>query len=262
MDKRLLRAYLIELVGTFAFVFVAAGLACVNVMTTAAETSPGAAPLTSQQPGLIGAALGQALVWMALVAWSAPVSGGYLNPAITTMRWILGRLSSVRFAWFLGAQMIGGVLAGLVLKLMFDPVVLQIAHYGAPYLDPYAFASPSQPSQAALWAGLTIELLLTFFLVLAMFARVEQSPAPWLSAAVMAAAVLFAGPLTGAALNPARWFGPAFWDMLDGSTSRAPGREAIVYLAGPILGAVLAGLFANRVYLPAKLETQEKTGLP
>jgi glycerol uptake facilitator-like aquaporin len=243
MDMRLLHAYLVELVGTFGFVFVAAGLACVSVTTTPAEAMPGSAPLTGHQPGLLGVALGQSLVWMALVAWSAPLSGGYLNPAIALMRWVFGRLSSVRLAWFIGAQMMGGVLAAFALKLIFEPRILHTAHYGAPYLNPLVF---TVPSQGAIWAGLAIELLLTFFFVLAMFARVEQTPSPWLSAAVMAGAALFAGPLTGAALNPARWFGPAFWEMVDHDANRAI-RETLVYVAGPILGALLAAAFASRV---------------
>ncbi len=257
MDLRLLRAYLVELVGTFAFVFVASGLACVNVMTTAAGTTLGSTSLTLQQPGLLGVALGQALVWVALVAWSAPVSGGYLNPAIAIMRWVLGRLSTVRLAWFIGAQIVGAVLAGLVLQLMFDVTILRTAHFGAPFLNPLPFANMSS---GTLWAGLAIELLLTFFLVLTMFARVEQTPAPWLSGAVLAAAVLFAGPLTGAALNPARWFGPVFWEILDGTADRPPGQHALVYIAGPIVGALLAGAFAMKVYLPAKEVSTDKSG--
>lgn len=213
--------------------------------------------MTVQQPGLVGVAIGQALVWMALVAWSAPVSGGFLNPAISLMLWVFGRLNTIRLAWFLGAQLIGGVLAGFVLQLLFKTDILRTAHFGAPFLNPLAY---SLPSNSAVWAGVGVELLLTFFLVLAMFSSKESSaagsiPASWLSGGMLAAAVLFAGPLTGAGLNPARWFGPVFWQLLDRSAEEASGQspatQALVYIAGPILGALLAGAFVFRVYLPA-----------
>lgn len=256
MDPRLLRAYFVELIGTFGFVLIAGGLSCVNVMTTAAETSPGSAALTLQQPGLLGVALGQALIWMALVAWSAPVSGGYLNPAITVMRWVFNRLPTDRLAWFLGAQLIASVMAGLVLKLVFEPSILRTAHFGAPFLNPLAYPTMSQD---AIWAGLGLELVLTFFLVLAMFVTVEGVPAPWLSAGVLAAATLFAGPLTGAGLNPARWFGPTFWRSLDGAAGSSPGQQALVYIAGPIVGALLAGLFVFRIYTPAVKDRRDES---
>lgn len=258
MNIQLIRAYCIELIGTFAFVFIASGLACVNVMTSAAETSPGLTPLTAQQPGLFGVALGQALVWVALISWSAPVSGGYLNPAIAIMRWVFNRLSTVRLAWFLGAQILGAVLACFVLQLMFKPEVLRTAQVGAPYLNPLAFGSTAQ---STIWAGLAIELLLTFFFVLAMFSTTDQTPAPWLSGAVLAGAVLFAGPLTGAALNPVRWIGPMFWEVVERTAGDSAARQALVYIAGPIIGALLAGAFAYRVYLPARSDAAKNDGL-
>ncbi|MEI7685091.1 MAG: aquaporin [Planctomycetota bacterium] len=257
MDGKLFRAYLVELVGTFAFVFFASGLACVNAMTSVTETSPGLTPLATQQPGLLGVAMGQALVWLALIAWSAPVSGGYLNPAVAIARWVFNRLSSDRLAWFIDAQILGAVLAGLALQLIFEPAILKTAQFGAPYLNTLAFGSLSSGS---IWAGMGIELVLTFFFVLAMFTTTEQAPAPWLSGAVLAAAVLFAGPLTGAGLNPARWLGPVFWQMIDGSAGNLASRQALVYIAGPIVGALLAGAFAFRVYLPARLEAPKSTG--
>ncbi len=67
--------------------------------------------------------------------------------------------------------------------------------------------------------------------------------------------MLVAFPLTGAALNPARWFGPVVCDAVTGASNQ-PWSDFLVYLAGPILGALLAGLFCARV-LPAP-EAAEK----
>ena len=60
----------------------------------------------------------------------------------------------------------------------------------------------------------------------------------------MIAAVIIGFPLTGAALNPARWFGPVLWELslADAGSRRGPMADMFVYLAGPILGALLAGL--------------------
>ena len=92
------------------------------------------------------------------------------------------------------------------------------------------------------------------FLVFAIFGWLDDAPQPSdarqasvVAGAVLTACVLFAQPLTGAALNPARWFGPVFWDALAGSEGR-PWADALVYLAGPILGALLGGFFVHKVY--------------
>jgi aquaporin Z len=241
MDRQLFRDYIVELIGTFGFVFFASGLACVNVMTTTADASPGSLPVTIQQPGLVGVALGQALAWMALVAWAGPLTGGYLNPAVAVMRWVFGRLPTVRMAWLLGAQLVGAVVAGLVLQLVFDSGILRACRGGAPHLNPLAFG---EANTASLLAGVGVEFLLTFFFVLAMFAHGDRSFA-LSSGAILAAAVLVAGPLTGAALNPARWFGPAFWDVVNKTSASTPGREAIIYVVGPIVGALAAAALAR-----------------
>ena len=135
MDKTLGRAYLIELVGTFALVYFGAGIVCVNHMTLPTKAAPvqitynesaGKEPLTmyGHQPGLVGIALGQGLVLVVLLAVTLPLSGGYLNPAITLMLWVFNRLDNKRTSWFIGAQMLGGVLAGLCLRYTFSETLL------------------------------------------------------------------------------------------------------------------------------------------
>src|SRR5581483_12081268 len=106
MEPRLPRAYLIELLGTFALVYVGAGVVCVNQVTTAVGQQAGTAPLTLHQPGLVGLALAQGLIVAVMLAVTVPYSGGYLNPAITLMLWCLGRAPTVRSAWLIGAQLV------------------------------------------------------------------------------------------------------------------------------------------------------------
>src|SRR4051812_7574167 len=104
MDKSLVRAYGLELLGTFALVYFGAGIVCVNHMTTGAGGQPGTAALLGHQPGLVGIALAQGLILATVLAATMHVSGGYLNPAVALMLWVCNRLPSGRAAWLIGAQ--------------------------------------------------------------------------------------------------------------------------------------------------------------
>jgi aquaporin TIP len=255
MDKKLLRDYFIELLGSFFFVLAAAGISCVNAMTLPTGQTAGTAPLTLHQPGVLGVALAQGLVWAVVLGLTAPVTGGFLNPAITLMLWLFNRVSTARMAWLIGAQLLGGLLAGLCLRFAFAPDLLRAAHFGAPHINPLAYPNLVQGS---VWAGAGVELILTFLLVYAIFGAKEEESAygphgAWLSGAVVAASVLLAFPLTGAALNPARWFGPTVWEYsVWDRTGRRPFDDAFPYVAGPILGALAAGWWCFKVYLPGR----------
>ena len=256
MDKKLLRDYFIELVGTFFFVLAAAAATCVNVMTLPGGETAGRAPLTLHQPGILGVALAQGLVWAVMLALTAPLTGGFLNPAVTLMLWLFNRITTVRTAWLVGAQLLGGFLAGLCLRFAFDlEQILQPARFGAPHLNPLAY--PALP-QASIWAGTGIELVLTFLVTFAIFgSKPETGPLPhgaWLSGAALTACVLIAFPLTGAAANPARWFGPVLWEsFLPGRIGRQHAfADAFAYIAGPILGAVAAGWWCFKILPPGR----------
>ena len=254
MDKKLLRDYCIELVGSFFFVLTATAVTCVNAMTLPAEQTAGTAPLTLHQPGLLGMAIAQGLIWAVLIALTAPVTGGFLNPAITLMLWLFNRVSTVRASWLIGAQLVGGLLAGLCLRYTFELDILRTAHFGAPHINLLAY-HPAL-TQGSVWAGAVVEFILTFLLVFAMFAGKDVAGAgphgAWAGGAVLTACVLVAFPLTGAALNPARWLGPTLWDFLTRtSTARPhPFDDAFAYVAGPLLGAVAAGWWCFKIYQP------------
>lgn len=247
MATRALRSALIELVGTFGLVFFSAAVVCVNQTTTPASQQTATAPLTLHQPGLFGVALAQGAILAVMLALTVPVAGGCLNPAIALTQWAFGRLESVRAGLLIAAQLLGAIIAGICLRLIFSSDIVAAARYGAPHINPLAYPVLNQSS---LFAGSGIELILTFFLVVAMFGLVSQAGDPLraglAAGLVQAAAVLVAFPLTGAALNPARWFGPVVCDAVTGASSQ-PWSDFLVYLAGPILGALLAGLFCARV---------------
>jgi aquaporin Z len=252
MDRRELRAALVEMAGVFGLVLFSSGVVCINQLTTPG-TQAALSPLTLHQPGLMGVALTQGLILAVLLAITVPVSQGYLNPAITLTQWAFGRMETMRAGLLIAAQVAGSVIAGVALRLLFSADILQSARYGAPHINALAYPASPLGLQSTVFTGSAVELLLTFFLGLAIFGLLSSAGdalrhglAPGM---VQTAAVVVAFPLTGAALNPARWFGPVLWDALSGPASN-PWSDFLVYLAGPILGALLAGLFCARL-IPA-----------
>ncbi len=286
MNSQIFRAYLIELVGTFGLVFISAGVVCVNTMTLPIGMDPGKSPITGHQPGFVGMALAQGLILAVLLAATMHRSGGFLNPAVTIMLWVFNQLESKRAAWLLGAQFLGGVLAGLCLRVNFSLGVLRDCRFGAVHLNPDAYP---EITWGTLFSGAGIELLLTFFLVFAIFGSIlrkdqwqkleegsegrkssetrvliflDSRLAGLIAGLTMTAAVLFAFPLTGAALNPARWFGPVFCEWAMGSQDSAvspPFADAFVYTVGPVLGALIAG-FAYFKLMEPSLDKPDKPG--
>lgn len=252
MNRTSLRIGLVEGVGTFGLVFFAAAVVCVNAMTTPAGEFIGRSSLTAHQPGLIGIALAQGLILAVMLEVSLACSGGYLNPAITIMLWVFNRLATRQMLGLAACQLIGALLAGGCLLLVFTQDVLESARMGTPHLNSYVYEFPDRGTQVT---GAGIELILTFFLVLAIFgayrgARDEGRGARGLWAGVtLTACVLVGFPLTGAATNPARFLGPAVWEMTLPQTMGAPAplADVFVYVAGPVLGALLGGAMAFKV---------------
>lgn len=283
MNKALLRAYIVELLGTFALVLFAAGVVCVNQLTVPENQAAGRGPLFDHQPGLVGIALAQGLVFATVLVLTMHVSGGYLNPAITLMLWVFNRMQSVRAAWLIGAQLLGSVLAGLVLRLTFDERVLRDARMGAPHLNRLVYGDLTDWSR--LFSGAALEFILTFFLVFAIFGTI-RSKAQWqqideegtaadslnepgratdarlaalIAGCTLTACALFAFPLTGAAANPARWFGPVLWEAALPAAQppvagQSPFADMFVYIAGPVAAALAAGLLFFKLLHPTTAE--------
>jgi glycerol uptake facilitator-like aquaporin len=281
MERSLARAYLVELIGVFALVYLGAGIVCVNQLTDPQRGQPISGVLHSQQPGLVGIALVQGLVLAVALAATMHFSGGYLNPAITLMLWVFNRLDTARASWLLGAQLVGAVLAGFCISRTFEPTLLRDAHLGTPHLNLIAYESIGPGSVAS---GTAVELVLTFFLVFAIFGsildraawqadgpRVETAPphhdarfraiearlAALMAGLAMTACALVGFPLTGSAVNPARWFGTVLWEanlIQPRPGDPGPFADTFVYVAGPVLGALLAGFVYFRLMVPAEAD--------
>ncbi len=207
---------LAELIATFAVTFVAAGALCTD------QYSGG-------RLGLLGSALAYALATSVMMTATARTSGGHVNPAITLASWLTGGIKLPMAALYLVAQLAGAVIAALVLMRTFSAEIWQPVGLGAPALA----------AGVSFTTGLFIEAVLTFFLVfvvLQAFLDKEERDqfAGFTVGAVLLCGILLGGPLTGAAMNPARAFGPA---LVSGVWS-----DHLVYWAGPLVGAILGAV--------------------
>jgi len=211
-------ALIAEAFGTFLFFFVGAGSVVLGDYL-AANGGTG--------PGLLGVALAHGLALAVLVSALGAVSGGHFNPVVTLAVWIMGRITPMRAGLYVVAQLAGGLAAGLALKVAFADA-WQASNIGTPALGPGI--TPA--------LGIGVEAVLTALLVLAVIGTAVDSRAPKIGGLAIglavAADILVGGPLTGAAMNPARWFGPAV----------AAGAYAdwYVWWIGPAIGATVAAL--------------------
>ncbi|MBI5397028.1 MAG: aquaporin [Verrucomicrobia bacterium] len=211
------KAILAELIGTFALVFIAVG-AVHNA--------------SQQHMDLLGIAMAQGLAVAAMVSAIGVVSGGHLNPAVTFGAVIGGKMEGGRAAAYIIAQLAGAVAAGLVCLFIFGK--------GAT-----SAATPDLGQKVSAGIGILTEGVLTFFWVFAMFGTMLDPRAPKLGGLavgfVVAVGVLFGGPITGAAMNPARAVGPG---LVSGHLT-----NHLVYWIGPMLGGAVAGLLCGRLLM-------------
>lgn len=222
-----IRAPLAELVGSFAFFFIGAG-----AIATDAYTRGGV--------GLVGIALAHGLILSIMVSSLGAISGGHFNPAVTIAFLVTRRVSVTQAVSYVVAQLVGGVLAGLLLRAIFATV------YPEAVIGPAHLGTPGLARDVSFGTGVLIEAVLTFFLILAIYGTAVDDRAPRSIAGfgiglTVGLDILMGGPLTGAAMNPARVFGPAvaaqFWD------------NHLVYWIGPIVGAVVGALLYEYVFL-------------
>jgi aquaporin Z len=218
----LFRRSLAELLGTFALVFI--GAASVATMS-----------FPNASYGILGVALAHGLVLAVMVTALMGISGGHLNPAVT-LGILAARRTDVRSAGaYIVAQLLGAVLAALLIKMVYPPGVVRPISLGTP-----AVANSIQFHQA-----IVLEAVMTFFLVSAVFGTCVNPAAPRLGGLGIGLALMFdvlvGGPLTGAAVNPARAFGPA---LVSGQWV-----AHAVYWVGPIIGGVLAAVLWEYVLL-------------
>lgn len=222
----LLQKLFAEFLGTFALVFFGAGAICVDFQLRA-----------SGGLGLLGIALANGLTFAIMISALGHISGGHFNPAITIGYWVTKRLSTLDSLAYWGAQFVGAVAAGFLLKLLVPEDIATNVFLGTPEL------MRDYPR----WSGMALEGVATFFLVLVVFATMVDERGSFRSIAgfgiglTVTLGILVAGPLTGGALNPARAFGPA--------VASGHWLNWGIYWVGPLAGGFLAGLVYDSLYL-------------
>lgn len=221
---RLGKRFVAELVGTFVFVFVGAGSALAT--KSLGITDPGSALLIAALANGIG--LGTA------ISITLAISGGALNPAVTFGLLVGGKLPARDVIPYIVAELVGATIAGGLLVAVAPSSLGSAVHYGSPTLG----------ANISALHGMLFELVMTFFLVLAVYGTIVDSRAPKIAGfgvgLVVLADVLAGGPFTGAAMNPARAMGPMIAGLFFPS-------YWYIYWVGPLLGGILAGLVYHYV---------------
>ncbi|MFM7055752.1 MAG: MIP/aquaporin family protein [Planctomycetota bacterium] len=213
-----LSAALAELCGTFILVFAGTGAIVINGVSSGAVTHP-------------GIALTFGLAVLAMIHTFGPISGAHMNPAVTLALFAAGRFPRRSLAFYLGSQVAGAVLASLVLKLLFPD---------------HATLGATIPSGSSL-QSFVLELMLTWILVLVVLRLSDGPPgnaqAGLVVGSVIALEAMFAGPICGASMNPARSMGPALVSLNL--------QHLWIYLTAPVIGALLAVPLGSLLRIPA-----------
>ena len=218
MKKKLIA----ELLGAFILVFAGTGAIIINDITNAI--------------GHVGVALTFGFVIVALIYSFAHVSGAHFNPAVTIAFWSMGEFERKNVIPYIAAQLVGGLLASLSLFLLLKEnfvLVSEVSYLGATI--PSGTASQS----------FGFEFILTFILMIvicssAIHGKATKDFAGLAIGLSVGLESMFAGPITGASMNPARSIAPA---LISGNVE-----HLWIYIVATILGAVCAAVVFMKVF--------------
>jgi len=239
--RTLLAPCLAELIGVFFLTFLGGGAICLNELLPA-----------EQKFGLLGIALAHGLALSIGVTAAMNVSGGHLNPAVTITMWIYGQMDTPKAVYYVVFQLLGGLLAGAILALIFGwTEAASQAALGTPHVELHRWLAVQGWREYMM--AIAIEIVLTALLVASIFGTAVDPRAPKIGGfgigLTVMADILVGGPLTGAAMNPARALGTAVWEA---AIKQGLGtlHDHFVYWVGPIIGGVLAGGIYINYILP------------
>ncbi|HEX9044428.1 MAG TPA: aquaporin [Candidatus Limnocylindrales bacterium] len=235
MDRKLVAALVGEGFGTFLFVFIGAG----SIVLGGVLGSPSS---------LVAVALAHGIALAVVVTAFAAVSGGHINPAVTVAIWISGGIEAVTGVLYVVAQLLGAAVAGFLLRAVFAESAWQPSILGIP-----AMMSGIDPT-----TGLVLEIVMTMVLVIAVFGTAVDPRAPRLGGLLIGlsitADIFVGGPITGAAMNPARWFGPA--------VATGDYTDWWVWVVGPIVGGAIVALLYRFVFAPRQVLVSAEETVP
>ena len=204
-----MRRYIAEGIGTFALVFCGTGAIIINDVSNGAVSH-------------VGIALTFGLIVTAMIYTFGSVSGAHINPAVTIAFSFTDLFKKKDIIPYIIAQLIGALLASVVLRFLFQ------SHENLGATIPAGDWSQS----------FVLEIILTYFLMLVIIFVSENKSIAQFTGIVVGATValeaMFAGPICGASMNPARSIAPAF---VSGNLI-----DLWIYILAPIIGAILASI--------------------
>ena len=203
-----MKKYIAELIGTFALVFCGTGAIIINQQTNG-------------QVGHIGIAITFGLIVTAMIYAFGGTTGAHLNPAVTIAFSLAGLFPKKEILPYIAAQITGAFMATAVLKLLFPTNI----NLGATIPAGSNFQS------------FILEIILTFILMLVILLTSQGSKETGTMAGLAIGGTvlleaMFAGPICGASMNPARSLSPA---IVSGNIT-----TLWIYLTAPVLGAIMA----------------------
>jgi len=239
-NPTLLQRCVAELIGTFILVWI----------------GPGAAVVA----GVVGGVKGLGDVWAIAIAFGiavaaaihtvGKVSGCHINPAVTIALAARGRFPWAEVVPYIISQLIGAVIASLLFVACLGTQAASTYNLGGTFLNDAAGVTMGM--------GFLGELIGTFFLMITIMgvAVDQRAPAGWaglIIGLIVAGVIVTLGPMTGSSLNPARTFGPYIGNLIFGGKNPWD-QFVVVYLLGPIVGAVLAAFVYDFLAKPKAAE--------
>jgi glycerol uptake facilitator protein len=257
-----------ETLGTFLLVLFGCGSVAVSVLFNAYQ-------------GLMQIALAWGVGVTLSIYLTRHLSCAHLNPAVTLAMVMSKRMPARKIATYLTAQFLGAFIAGLAIYLLFGPSITAFEnthHIARGSVDSVQtakmfgeyYATPGATSVVSLPLAIAAEAFGTFLLVLIIFALTEgcnvgrpsDALAPLFIGLTVSSIICLIAPLTQAGLNPARDFSPRMVAWIFGWGSAAfpdkSGGFFLVYILGPIIGAMLASVFFVFAFEPTMKQTSEQ----
>ncbi len=203
-----MKKYFAEFLGTFGLVFAGTGAIIINGVSHGAVTH-------------VGIALTFGLIILTMIYAFGDISGAHFNPAVTLGFWAARRLERGLIVPYVISQIVGALAASALLRVLFPG---------------HATLGSTMPAGPP-WQSFVLELVLAFFLMLVILSVSTGAKEKGITAGIAIGGVIgleamFAGPICGASMNPARSAAPA---IISGHFE-----HLWIYLAGPVAGALLA----------------------
>ena len=214
--------YIAESLGTLILVFIGAGAVCANYSLKMTG---------GQGTDYAGAIVVFGIVVVAVVSAASYISGSHINPAVTISFLFTGRMDAGTSAFYIISQLLGAVIAGFFLRILF-PDAVSTVHLGTCALG----------KGVGFWKAVCIEAIITFLFVFTIYATAKTSKI--LAGVAIGLVYLFgalvAYTISGGALNPARVFGPAVasWHF----------NYHFIWWLGQVSGGIAAGLLYDKIF--------------